>query len=171
MHVVTATPDDLDAACALIAECRRALEEHGLLQWDLQYPGRDFFQGAIAAGNLFVLLDQRGACGVAVLDGNQPPEWSSAAWNHRDEPFLVIHAFAVSPSAQGRGRGKFLLAFCENVARKRGCNSIRIDAFSENSGALRFWERRGYSFRGEVRFASKPAGHQRYFCYEKSLAR
>ena len=83
---------------------------------------------------------------------------------------MVIHAFAISPAMQGLSQGKYLLAFCEDVAKKRGCNSIRIDVFSENSASLKFWERSGYSFRGEIRFASKPAGHQRYFCYEKSLA-
>lgn len=169
MRAAAADPDDLDAACAVIGECRKALEARGLLQWDAEYPGRGFFQEALTAGNLFVLSDAEGISGVAVLDGFQPPEWSSAAWNHRDGPFLVIHAFAVAPRVQRCGHGKLLLACCEDVARKRGCGSIRIDAFSENSGALRFWEQHGYRFRGEVRFASKPAGHQRYYCYEKSL--
>lgn len=170
MRISAASPCDLDAACAVIAACRSALEAQGLLQWDAQYPGRCFFRAAIAAGNLFALFDEKEIRGVSVLDRNQPPEWSSADWVCRNESFMVIHAFAISPAMQGRSHGKYLLAFCEEVARKRGCSSIRIDAFSENSHALKFWERNGYSFRGEIRFASKPAGHQRYFCYEKSLS-
>lgn len=169
MRTTAAGPDDLDAACAVIGDCRCALEARGLPQWTAEYPSRAFFEEALGAGNLFVLSDEEGISGVAVLDGSEPPGWSAAAWEHRDSPFLVIHAFAVAPGKQGSGYGNSLLAFCEDVARKRGCESIRIDAFSENAGALRFWERHGYRFRGEVRFASKPAGHQRYFCYEKSL--
>lgn len=169
MRVAAASPDDLDAAWAIICECRAALEARGLLQWNAEYPSRAFFRDALAAGNLFVLSDREGICGVAVLDGSQPPEWSAAAWEHRDGPFLVIHAFAVAPAKQGGGYGHSLLTACEEVAGKRGCESIRIDAFSENAGALRFWERHGYCFRGEVRFTSKPAGHQQYHCYEKSL--
>lgn len=141
------------------------------MQWDARYPSRSFFRAAIAAGNLFVLFDEKEIRGLAVLDGDQPPEWSSADWVCRNGSFMVIHAFAISPDVQGRGHGKYLLAFCEDVAMKRGCSSIRIDAFSENSRALKFWERSGYSFRGEIRFASKPADHQSYFCYEKLLAR
>ncbi len=171
MHAAAAGPDDLDGALAIIDGCRAALEAQGLLQWTAEYPSRAFFQEALAAGNLFVLSDREGVAGVAVLDGSQPPEWSSAAWQHRDAPFQVIHAFAIAPHAQRGGYGKLLLAFCEDVARTRGCRSIRIDAFSENAGALRFWERHGYRFRGEVRFASKPARHQRYGCYEKLLER
>ena len=170
MHVDAAGPDDLDASCKVIDACRNALETQGLLQWDAQYPSRSFFGEAMVAGNLFGLSDAGTIGGVAVLDASQPPEWSSAAWSHQEGAFLVIHAFAIAPHLQGRGHGEFLLAFCEDVARRRGCRSIRIDAFSENSGVLRFWKRHGYGFRGEVRFASKPAGHQRYYCYEKSLA-
>lgn len=169
VRVAAAGPDDFDAAWAIIGACRAALEARGLPQWNDEYPSRAFFRQALAAGNLFVLSDGGGISGVAVLDGSQPPEWSAAAWEHRDGPFLVIHAFAIAPGKQAGGYGNSLLMFCEGVARKRGCESIRIDAFSENAGALRFWERHGYRFRGEVRFASKPAGHQRYRCYEKSL--
>ena len=166
-----AGPDDLDAAWAVIGDCRCALEARGLPQWTAEYPSRAFFREALAAGNLFVLSDGDGIAGVAVLDGRQPSEWSSAAWEDQGAPFQVIHAFAIAPRAQHGGYGKSLLAYCEDVVGKRGAKSIRIDAFSENTGALRFWERHGYRFRGEVRFASKPAGHQRYFCYEKSLGR
>lgn len=166
-----AGPDDLDAAWTVIDDCRCALEARGLPQWTAEYPNRTFFGEALAAGNLFVLSDGDDIAGVAVLDGCQPPEWSSTAWEHRDAPFQVLHAFAIAPRAQRGGYGKSLLAFCEDVARERDAKSVRIDAFSENAGALRFWERHGYRFRGEVRFASKPPGHQCYFCYEKLLRR
>lgn len=170
-RVAAAGPDDLDPAWAIVGDCREALEARGLPQWTAEYPSRAFLRDALAAGNLFVLSDAEGIAGVAVLDASQPPEWSSAAWEHGDAPFQVIHAFAIAPPAQGGGYGKALLASCEDMAARRGAASVRIDAFSENAGALRFWERHGYRFRGEVRFASKPAGHQRYFCYEKSLGR
>jgi ribosomal protein S18 acetylase RimI-like enzyme len=169
MRAAAAGPDDLDAAWAIIGECRKALEARGLLQWNAEYPSRTFFREALAAGNLFVLSDGEGISGVAVLDGSQPPEWASAAWDDAGGRFLVIHAFAVAPRVQRCGRGKILLDGCEDAAKQRGCASIRIDAFSENAEALRFWEGHGYRFRGEVRFASKPAGHQCYRCYEKSL--
>lgn len=169
MRVTVARPGDLDAVCGIVDACRAALEARGLFQWDARYPSRAFFRDAIASANLFALIEEERISGVAVLDGNQPPEWASAAWRGRDAPFLVVHAFAIAPRIQSRGCGTLLLAACEDVARDRGCASIRIDVFSENAGALRFYERHGYTFRGEVRFAFKPAGHQTYFCYEKSL--
>jgi ribosomal protein S18 acetylase RimI-like enzyme len=114
-------------------------------------------------------MDEERVKGVVILNEWQPPEWNAAAWREKEPGFIVIHAFAIAPHIQGHGHGRALLNFCENFAWKSNYTSIRLDAFSENSTALKFYERHGYSFRGKVRFASKPAGHQQYYCYEKSL--
>lgn len=169
MQVKAASLNELDDACAVIRECRQALESRGLLQWDGRYPSRSFFQEAVASGQLFLLSDEGQISGVVVLDERQAPEWSSVDWAGQDGTALVIHAFAISPHVQGRGHGKALLEFCEGFAKTGNYASIRLDAFSENTCALRFYERHGYSFRGAVRFAFKPKGHQQYHCYEKSL--
>lgn len=169
MRVIAAGMNALDAACALILECRQALESRGLQQWDARYPDRSFFQEAIVHGQLFVLSDEGQISGVVVLDERQAPEWASVDWQGQDGAVLVIHAFAISPRVQGRGHGAALLEFCEDFAGTRNYTGIRLDAFSENTGALRFYERHGYAYRGEVRFAFKPEGHQQYHCYEKSL--
>lgn len=171
MRVAVASESELDAAYAVIIECREALEARDLLQWDPQYPSRSFFQEAVADGNLFVLREDKRVKGVVVLNQWQPPEWSTVAWHEQGPSFLVIHAFAIAPHFQRRGHGRVLLNFCESFAGKVGYTSLRLDAFSEHSAALQFYERHGYSRRGEVRFSSKPAGHQQYYCYEKSLAK
>lgn len=168
--IAPAGADELDAACAVIAACREALEAQGLFQWDARYPGRAFFRDAIAQGHLFALFEQARIVGVVVMDVRQPPEWAPVTWVAATG-FLVIHAFAIAPHAQGRGYAKELLAFCERYAAEHHHTSIHLDVFPENTLALQFYERHGYSLRGEVRFASKPAGHQQYRCYEKLLPR
>lgn len=134
------------------------------------YPSRSFFEESIAERNLFVLKDDGRINGVVVLNEWQPPEWSAADWHEQAAHPLVVHAFAIAPQIQGRGHGRALLKFCEDFARNQGYTSIRLDAFPENAIALRFYERRDYVFRGAVHFASKPAGHREYFCYEKPLS-
>lgn len=171
MRVVKADVDDVESAYTIIDACRLALESQGLMQWDASYPDRGFLRKAALTGNLFTLLDEKALCGMVILDANQAPEWSSVAWLNRVEPSLVIHALAVSPAIQQHGLGKFMLAFCEGESHRRGCKSVRLDAFSENTDVLKFYERYGYVLCGEVYFASKPAGHRRYFCYEKMLGR
>ncbi|HKR43032.1 MAG TPA: GNAT family N-acetyltransferase [Paraburkholderia sp.] len=170
MRIAAASENDLDAAFAIIVACREALEAQGLLQWDAQYPSRAFFAEAIAQRNLFVLRNGDRIEGVVVLNEWQPPEWSAADWHEQEAHPLVVHAFAIAPQIQGHGHGRALLTFCEDFARDQGYTSIRLDAFPENAIALRFYERHGYVFRGAIHFASKPVGHQEYFCYEKALS-
>ena len=170
MRIAAANENDLDAAFAIIGACRKALEARGLLQWDAQYPNRTFFAEAIAKRNLFVLRDEDRIKGVVVLNEWQPPEWGAADWHEQEAHPLVIHAFAIAPQIQGNGHGRALLKFCEDFARDHGYTSIRLDAFPKNTIASRFYERHGYVFRGAIHFASKPVGHQEYFCYEKSLS-
>jgi ribosomal protein S18 acetylase RimI-like enzyme len=169
MQITEASANDLDAAYTIVVESRLSLEAQGLMQWDPLYPSQSFFADAAADGSLFVLWVSGRICGVVVLNELQAPEWNVATWQEKRPPFLVIHAFAISPYVQGRGYGRQLLHFCEDFARERSYTSIRLDAFSENSAALRFYEKQSYVFRGEVQFASKPVSHQRYYCYEKSL--
>jgi ribosomal protein S18 acetylase RimI-like enzyme len=170
MRIAAASEEELDGAFAIIVACREALEAQGLLQWDAQYPSRSFFGEAIARRNLFLLRDDGRISGVVVLDEWQPPEWSAADWHEQEARPLVVHAFAIAPHIQGHGHGRALLKFCEDFGRNAGYTSVRLDVFPENTIALRFYERQGYVFRGAVHFASKPAGHQEYFCYEKSLS-
>lgn len=168
LRVAPANTHDLDAAFAVIAACREALDAQGLFQWDPRYPDRPFFRDAIAKGRLFALFEQLRIVGVVVLDEWQPPEWGPVAWVAATG-FLVIHAFAIEPRVQGRGYAKVLLAFCERFAAEQHRTSIHLDVFPENTAAVRFYERHGYSLRGEVRFDSKPVGHQQYRCYEKLI--
>lgn len=171
MQIAAVEAGRLDAAYDVVIECRLALAACGLFQWDERYPSRSFFHAAAAVGTLFALSDKEQIQGVVVLDESQASEWSAIAWRDSAGRPLIIHALAVAPSAQGRGHGRTLLTYCEEFATGGGYTSIRLDAFSENHAALSLYERHGYQRRGSIRFASKPLGHQKYYCYEKTFAR
>jgi ribosomal-protein-alanine N-acetyltransferase len=169
MEFLQATAEQIDTVNGVVTQCREALTERGILQWDAQYPSRAFFEQAVERGRLFVLTEPGVIHGVVVLDEGQPPGWDTVAWQETTGPFLVIHSFAVPPCVQGRGYGTTLLDFCEAFASKSGYSSIRLDAFGGNASALRFYEKRGYLFRGVILYSFKPEGRQRFHCFEKSL--
>ncbi len=169
MGFARATARQIDAVEELVNQCREDLAARQIFQWDASYPNRAYFEGALAAGSLFVLTDADRVTGVVVLDEGQASEWSAVDWQETEGPILVVHSFAVLLSSQGKGYGATMISCCEAFARDAGYKSMRLDAFSENESALRFYERNGYSFQGEIELAFKPAGHQRYYCYEKRL--
>jgi ribosomal protein S18 acetylase RimI-like enzyme len=171
MDIARATVEQIDAVEAVVAQCREELEARDILQWDALYPDRAFFEQACAADHLFVLTEAEAVTGVVVLDERQAREWDTVVWQEGPGPYLVVHALAVLPSSQGKGYGSALLAFCEAFAMAEGYGSVRLDAFSENAAALRFYERHGYALQGAIDLAFKPVGHRRYCCYEKRLTR
>jgi GNAT superfamily N-acetyltransferase len=63
----------------------------------------------------------------------------------------VINALAVLAEGQNQGFGSLLLASAEHKARANGFNTISIQVYAQNSGAMRLYERFGYS-----RVASNP---------------
>jgi ribosomal protein S18 acetylase RimI-like enzyme len=169
MDFVRATAEQIDAIENVIVQCRDELAARGILQWDAQYPNRAFFEQTLADGHLFVLTEDGHIKGVVVLDESQAHEWNSVVWQDGPGPNLVVHSLAVLPASQGKGYGATLLGFCEAFARAEGYASVRLDAFSGNAAALRFYDRHGYTLQGEIDLEFKPVGHQRYLCYEKRL--
>lgn len=170
MEFARAGAEQINAVEDLVNQCRDDLMARNIFQWDARYPNRAYFEQTLAAESLFVLTDADCVIGVVVLDEGQAPEWSAVDWQEGAGPILVVHSFAVLPSSQGKGYGATMLRCCEAFARNAGYRSVRLDAFSENEAALRFYVRHGYRFQGAIEFAFKPVGHQGYYCYEKRLS-
>ena len=160
---------ELDALEKLLDRVKAALEARGIHQWTAEYPNRAFLAAALADGTLHVLDTGGSIVGLVVLDEWQSPEWAAIPWEHAAETALVIHALMVDPAQQGHGYGAALVEGCERRAAAQGYRSIRLDAFTGNTAALRLYEERGYQYRGEVWFGHKPAGSERFACYEKRL--
>lgn len=94
-----------------------------------------------------------------VLNEWQLPEWQEVKWSEPDGKVLILHSFCVQPAAQGSGYGGKMLEFVEASAKEKGYAGIRLDAFSGNPGALKFYESRGYIKKGEIFISTKPLGH------------
>lgn len=55
-----------------------------------------------------------------------------------------LYSIAVDPAARGQGLGARLLAACEEHARSRGAERIRLEVRCTNSSAHRLYEASGY---------------------------
>lgn len=165
--LVEATEEMLDQINGIYLKCRENLFAKRILQWDEQYPNKDYFGECIQYGVLYVLMDGAEMAGHVVLNEWESEEWNAIAWEG-SKP-LIIHSLMINPQIQGKGLGTEFVKLCEKLAIKEGYKSIRLDAFSGNEKALHLYEKLGYQKRGSVFFSSKPEGHQEYICYEKDL--
>jgi ribosomal protein S18 acetylase RimI-like enzyme len=60
----------------------------------------------------------------------------------------VVNNVAVAPACQGQGRGRALLAFAEDEARRRGLPEIRLHTNAAMAGNIVMYPRLGYTETG-----------------------
>lgn len=70
-------------------------------------------------------------------------------------PGAVIHTLMVHPDWSGRGKGRELVAFCEEESRRQGKSVIRLDTPEGNTPANLMYARLGYRLAGLPEFFSR----------------
>ncbi|MBJ8008798.1 GNAT family N-acetyltransferase [Bacillus cereus] len=163
------TIDLLDELDVMYAECKEALLQNKIYQWDDSYPTRDHISYHLKQGELYCLFQDQVLVGAVVLNEAQSPEYKLIDWSETDGRFLIVHSFVIHPLVQGKGYSKVLLSFWENEATQKNYTGIRLDCFTGNPVSLSLYETNNYICRGAVYFKSKQPPHNWYNCYEKIL--
>lgn len=89
------------------------------------------YDEAVRRGSVWVATDDGSVVGVLVLIPRP---------DH-----LLLENIAVTPTAQGRGIGNQLLAFAEDIARRRGLDEIRLYTHETMIENLAYYARHGYT--------------------------
>jgi GNAT superfamily N-acetyltransferase len=58
--------------------------------------------------------------------------------------YAYVQDLVVTQSLRGRGLGSQLLARCEEIAREAGARWLRVTVFTENTDAVRVYEKSGF---------------------------
>lgn len=167
MIIEKANPKQLNGIFEIFVECKRSLEKENIFQWTEQYPALHHIADDIQNGFLYSMNNEGKSLGVIHISNIEEPEYKTVVWSDSNGTCLVIHRLAVHPENQKQGLAGNLMDFAENVAIESGYTSIRLDVYSGNERALRFYENRGYQKRGEVNFSGRELP---FFCYEKGLS-
>ncbi|AQX16959.1 hypothetical protein BKM78_14320 [Tessaracoccus sp. T2.5-30] len=85
--------------------------------------------------------------GVVVLNHECVDAYGDARWGIEAAPegALIVHALGVVPESLGQGVARFLVDAALEVARRRGCLTVRLDTYVENIPARRLYERCGFT--------------------------
>ncbi|NHF58904.1 GNAT family N-acetyltransferase [Flavobacteriaceae bacterium TP-CH-4] len=151
----------------LTKACASHMIEHGIYQWNDQYPSQTAFENDIARDELFVLVLSGNIVGTIVLSTLMDEEYVPVTWLTPNENNIYVHRLAVHPDQQGKGHAQRLMDFAENRAKEMGVSSVRLDTFSQNKRNQRFYENRGYTKLGAIYFP-KQSAHP-FHCYELVL--
>lgn len=148
-------------------DCRKAMQSAGIYQWQNEYPALENIKQDIEDKTLYGYYEngiENGKCiGAVCISTFQDEEYKEIAWQGPDENVIVIHRLAVNPDFQSKGIARLLMDFAEDYAKKENYSAIRLDSYSQNKRAVRFYENRGYQKRGECFFAGRDMP---FYCYE-----
>jgi GNAT superfamily N-acetyltransferase len=164
MEISQAAPAELPEIMALIASCVRDMEARQIHQWDEIYPDESVIRKDVDSRTLYAARRNGRITGIIVLNESPEPQYGEVPWRYPGKKILVVHRLLVDPRRQRRGIAGRLMDFAEGLAEDQGYQTIRLDAFVENPGALTFYERRGYHRAGRVIFRKGP-----FDCFEKEI--
>lgn len=136
------------------------------LNWNANYPNKQTIISDIKMRELFILEEEDTIIGAVVLNKNGEEAYNDLNWLS-EAPEIYAHRFFVNPQVKGKGYGRILMEACENYLINKGYKSIRLDTFSGNKTAQKFYEGQEFLKVGQVFIK----GYKEcFYCYEKSLS-
>ena len=167
MEIRKATLADFDSVFKIVLDCKEEMNKMGIEQWPAHHPSKETIQKGIESNCHYVLIDQEKIVAGVLLNHSGDEQYKLVNWKINDPNPLLVHRLAVSPQAQGKGYAKKLMIFAEELAKKEGSKSIRLDTYKNNSVSNKFYENLGYKLVGVIRMPQYMPGE--YNCYEKIL--
>ncbi len=168
-EIIKNTAGDVPEMMRIYSEARRAIARFGIDQWQNGYPEEHVIAGDVSLGRSYSLRCGGEICALfAVIDDGEPTYDVIYGGNWLTGPdgrYLAIHRVAVSDAARGQGLSKAIFGFAEELARKDGFDSVRIDTHEGNLAMRHALEKYGFSLCGRIHLAN---GDPRV-AYEKVL--
>ena len=162
-----AKPAQLPEIKQLTEACAHSLQQLGIFQWNENYPSLNRLQQDIDNEELYLFMEQNEVLGIVALSTQMDEVYKPVNWLTHTSNHLYIHRLAVRPDKWGRGIATKLMDFAENFAQTLGCNSIRLDTFSQNKRNQKFYDARGYFKLEDIYFPEK--SEHPFHCYELIL--
>ena len=158
-----AEPKDSKDILALLQRIATWLKGKGIDQWRQfldEKKGQAILDRRFREGDVYKVLQKGAILGVFVT------QWDDAFWHSTkmDDLACWIHTMGIEPSLTGKGIGKKILSYVENVARRAGKKFVRLDCDGNNARLCGYYESNGFKNAG-----SKPWEEWLVRLYEKEL--
>lgn len=164
---------DIDTMDKIVKDAVYLLGKQGISQWQKGYPNRELLIADIGNEIGYVLTDDEqvvGLCAVTFTEEVSYLHISNGSWLTGDgTAYATIHRMAVDANRRGRGYASHMFAAIEDLARKRGMTSIRIDTHEQNLSMQRAVEKAGFIRCGNIILHGGPEAGDPRIAYEKIL--
>ncbi len=156
----------LNVAFSIYKSCIEQHANQGFYQWDETYPTLKIVEQDINKHQLFGLEHQEHIIAVVAVTDDEPQEYLKLNWKC-ESPYVVVHRLCVKKDYLRMGIAQKLMLAVEQFVKEKNYNSIRLDTFSLNRGALQFYKKLHYKQIGKVCFSKRTDAD--YTCFEKEI--
>ena len=156
---------------SLWQQARSYFKENGIDQWQDGYPDEACLQADMAAGESYVLVDEKteevlATCFISFAGEPDYDVIQDGSWQ-KEEPYGVVHRVAVTPARKGQGLAGQLIDQAAAMCRERGIDSMRMDTHEDNRSMQRMLTKNGFVYRGIIHLRRDGA---RRVAFEKILS-
>lgn len=133
------------------------------------YPTIMDAEKAISEGTLYIAETENKIAGTVILSHTPEQAYEQAHWK-KDlsyDDVYVIYTLAVHPDYAGSGVASALLQFAQQLAKKQGMKSLRLDVTEKNIPAIRLYEKQGFEYIDTVDLGLGDIGLKWFRLYEK----
>lgn len=138
-----AQQQDVDSIMTIIKDRIDWMAEKKIHQWGQEYLEmypKEYFCDHAKKGQLYVAQTLDGEIVGAIVMMPQDPYWSEDLGKN----CYYLHHLATKQKAHGAGTG--LMAYCEEIARQEGKESMRLDCQKGNEYLNKLYEGMGYEY-------------------------
>ena len=163
---------DVDRVKIITEACGEDMSSNGVNVWNKDYPSFDVINRDAENGSLYGYELNDEIVGTVMLSTKRDKFYSDIDWSTKDAKHIYVHRLAVHPQFQRQGIARQLMDFGENLARDKGCTSVRLATLSLLERNNKFYKNRGYIFCGDIYLDNKSNGlaHSGYRnCFELVL--
>lgn len=147
------------------------------------HPAPEQVERWVRAGDLYLAVTEQDdhpqdgdaagerVAGAVVLDHAAPEAYRAASWaiEAAAEEVLVVHVLGVDPGYLRQGVARFLVDAALDVARQKGCRTVRLDAYVENTPARELYASHGFTDLGVHTVRYEGTDLNRFHLFERVL--
>lgn len=152
MEFQKAVKTDVDSIMNIIRQAQSYFKEHGINQWQDNYPNLETINNDIKVGTGYILLKDDFIVGTVVVTfevGKNYESIHNGGWIRNDE-YVVIHRMAVNSNYKGLGLSSIIIKNIVKICLEKCIHSIRIDTHEENISMMKLLSKTGFQYCGII---------------------
>jgi len=152
LQIRKAEYEDLNIIIEIFKNAIKVMNDNNINQWDDIYPTNEDLEQDVINGQMHVGIKDGEIVSALVINNECEEEYKNGSWRYDNDKFAVVHRLCVNPIYQNEKNGKDTMIKIEEILKKEGTQSIRLDTFSLNPFALKLYQTLGYQKVGEAKW-------------------